>query len=146
MKQRGPAEKKIEAALKSPTQLEFVDTPLTDVIDYLKDYHQIEIQLDKKAMEDAGVGTDTPVTKSLKGVSLRSALRLMLAELSLKYVIKDEVLLITTTEAAENKLTTRVYSVADLVIPIRRRISPAVSAAWAAWAASAARAAASAAP
>ena len=119
MKQRGPAEKKIEAALKSPTQLEFVDTPLTDVIDYLKDYHQIEIQLDKKAMEDAGVGTDTPVTKSLKGVSLRSALRLMLAELNLKYVIKDEVLLITTTEAAENMLTTRVYSVADLVIPIR---------------------------
>ena len=119
MKQRGPAEKKIEAALKTPTQLEFVDTPLTDVIDYLKDYHQIEIQLDKKAMEDAGVGTDTPVTKSLKGVSLRSALRLMLAELNLKYVIKDEVLLITTTEAAENMLTTRVYSVADLVIPIR---------------------------
>ena len=83
MKVRGPAEKKIEAALKSPTQLEFVDTPLTDVIDYLKDYHQIEIQLDKKAMEEAGTGSDTPVTKNLKGVSLKSALRLMLNDLSL---------------------------------------------------------------
>ncbi|MGO8690547.1 MAG: hypothetical protein ACLQLG_13070 [Thermoguttaceae bacterium] len=118
MRQRGPAEKKIEAALKSPTQLEFAETPLTDVIDYLKDYHQIEIQLDKRALDDATIGTDTPVTKSVKGVSLQSALRLMLRELNLTYVIKDEVLLITTTEAAENMLTTRAYSVADLVIPI----------------------------
>ena len=116
------------------------------MIDYLKDYHQIEIQLDKRAMDDAGIGTDTPVTKSLKGVSLKSALRLMLPELNLTYVIKDEVLLITTTEAAENMLTTRV------VLGGRpgdsdpaRRISPAVSAAWAAWAALAARTAASAA-
>ena len=45
----------IEKALQSPTQLEFVDTPLTNVIDYLKDYHQIEIQLDKKAMEEGGI-------------------------------------------------------------------------------------------
>ena len=75
---KGTAEKKIDDALKSPTQLEFVETPLTDVIDYLKDYHKIEIQLDKKALDDVGIGTDTPVTINLKGISLRSALRLML--------------------------------------------------------------------
>ena len=98
---RGPAEKKINEALKSPTQLEFVDTPLTDVIDYLKDYHQIEIQLDKKAMEEASIALDTPVKKNLKGISLKSALRLMLGELGLTYIIQDEVLLITTKEAAE---------------------------------------------
>ena len=34
--QRGLAEKKIAEALKSPTELEFVETPLADVIDYLK--------------------------------------------------------------------------------------------------------------
>ena len=33
----GSAEKKIEEALKSPTQLEFTGTPLRDVIEYLKD-------------------------------------------------------------------------------------------------------------
>ena len=78
---QGTAEKKINEALKSPTQLEFIETPLTDVIDYLKDYHEIEIQIDKKALDDVGIGTDTPVTKNLKGISLRSALRLMLHEL-----------------------------------------------------------------
>ena len=48
--------------------------------------------------------------KNLKGASLKSALRLMLGELGLTYVIQDEVLLITTKEAAEQKLETRSLS------------------------------------
>jgi hypothetical protein len=110
------AEEAIEQALKSPTQMDFIETPLQDVIDYLKDYHHIEIQLDKVAMDDAGVGTDTPVTKNLKGISLRSALKLILHQLNLTYTIQNEVLLITTPEAAESHLIRRVYDVADLVV------------------------------
>ncbi len=66
----------IEAALRSPTQLEFKDTPLPDVIDYLKDYHQIEIQLDKKALDEAGIAKDVHVNCNLGGMPLRSALNL----------------------------------------------------------------------
>jgi len=116
--QRGAKEKEIEDALKSPTQLEFIETQLQDVVDFLKEYHNIEIQIDTRALEQVGIPTDTPITKNLKGVSLRSALRLMLRELDLTYVIEDEVLLITTPEEAEQKLTTKVYPVADLVLPI----------------------------
>ncbi len=112
---QAPAEKRIEAALKSPTQLEFIETPLQDVIDFLKDHHRIEIQIDTRALADVGIGTDTPVTKNLKGVSLRSALRLMLRELGLTHTIQDEVLLITTFEEADTRMTTVVYPVADLV-------------------------------
>ena len=71
------------------------------------------------------------MTVDLKGISLRSALRLMLKELSLTYLIKDEVLLITTPEEADNQLSTKVYPVADLVLPIPQG----GWAAWAAWAA-----------
>ena len=39
----------------------------------------------------------------MKGITLRSALRLMLHELSLTYIIQDEVLLITTPEEAESR-------------------------------------------
>ena len=106
---------KIEAALNSPAELNVKDVPLTDVIDYLKDRYKIEIQLDKKAMDKAGIGTDATVTENLKGISLRSALRLMLRELGLTCVIEDGVLSMTTTEAAEEKLMTVIYPVADLV-------------------------------
>ena len=72
---RGAAEKKITDELHSPTTLEFIETPLADVVDYLKDLHNIEIQIDNKALEDVGGSTDTPITRNLKGISLRSALR-----------------------------------------------------------------------
>ncbi len=106
----------IERALDAPTQLEFVDAPLVDVIDYLKDYHGIAIVLDVKALEDVGIDADESVTVNLKGVSLRSALNQMLRPLDLAWTVHDEVLLITTTEAEENMLCTKVYDVSDLVV------------------------------
>jgi len=113
-----PSEAKIAAALDDKTELEFADQPLSDVVEYLKERHGIEIQLDTKALTDAGIGSDTPVTRNLKGITLRSALRLMLSEMDLTYVIRDEVLKITSKTEAESMLSTRVYPVADLVIPI----------------------------
>jgi len=111
----------IEQALATPTQMEFHDTPLTDVIEYLKDFHTqklghpFEIQLDHKALSDAGIAKDAPVTMILKGITLRSGLNLLLRPLQLTWTIQDEVLLITTPEEAENQLTTKVLDVADLV-------------------------------
>jgi hypothetical protein len=118
LKKRGGAEARITAALQESTSFEFIETPLRDVIEYLRDLHDIEIQIDQRSLDDVGIGTETPVTRSLKGISLRSALRLLLRELDLTYIIRDEVLLITTPEEVENNLTTKVYPVADLVIPI----------------------------
>ena len=105
----------IEDALSSTTQFEFTETPLQEVIDTLKERHKIEIQIDSKALTDVGIGSDTSVTVNLKGVSLRSALNLMLKELNLTWTIQDEVLLITTPEEADNELFVKVYDVADLV-------------------------------
>ena len=113
-----PSEAKIVAALDDKTELEFVDQPLSDVMEYLKERHGIEIQLDTRALTDAGLGSDTPVTRNIKGISLRSALRLMLGEMDLTYVIRNEVLMITSKTEAENMLTNRVYPVADIVIPV----------------------------
>jgi hypothetical protein len=115
-----PAEKKTRAALDAPTTMEFVETPLKDVIDYLKDFHHIQIQLDSKELNKLGVADDTQITASLKEMTLRSALGLMLAKIpnaELTFVFHDEVLLITTKERAQSYefLVTRVYDVADLV-------------------------------
>jgi hypothetical protein len=115
----------IKAALNDPTAMEFSDTPLCDVIEYLKDYHHqkhsaFEIVLDTKALNELGVTSDTPITKNLKGITLRSALRLMLRDLGLTFVIRDEVLLITSPDEAAKPLFKRVYDVADLVPPEER--------------------------
>jgi len=105
----------IERALAGTTKFEFVETPLSDVAAYLQELHKINVILDKKALEDIGVGTDTQITKSLSNVTLRSALKLLLREHNLTWIIRDEVLMITSREQADNCLTTEVYDVADLV-------------------------------
>ncbi len=114
--ERPSAEQKIEQELGKPTQLEFVETPLQDVVDFLKLHHKIEIQVDRKALDDVGLDPSTlPISKNLKGLSLRSALRLTLRDLDLAYLVGDEVLLITTPEDAETRLSTKLYPVGDLV-------------------------------
>ncbi|MGQ9574389.1 MAG: hypothetical protein ACUVUC_03660, partial [Thermoguttaceae bacterium] len=121
LSRRNPVEQKILDALRSPVEgFEFENTPLTDVIDHLRNVHNINIVLDMKALEDQQIDPSTQmVNLSLKGVSLRSALRLMLNPMDLTYIIEDEVLLITSLDRAESKLVTKVYPVADLVIPVQ---------------------------
>ena len=106
------AEKTLAQALGAPTRLEFVETPLEDVIAFLRDQHKIAIEIDKKALDNVGVGTDTPITKNLKDVSLRSALRLLLRELGLTYMADHDVLTITSQDEAAANPQVRVYNVA----------------------------------
>ena len=117
----GSAEQKIYDALDKPLEspIDHEETPLGDVVQQLRDLAGIPIQLDQKALEEAGIAPDTPVTGKLgAGISLRSALRLLLGNVDLTYLIKNEVLLVTTKEKAETNLVVKVYPVADLVLPV----------------------------
>ena len=69
-------------------------------------------------LKDAGVELDTPVSKSVNGLSLQSARKLMLDDLGLKYVIHNEALMITSPAKAESDefMTTKAYPVTDLVL------------------------------
>jgi hypothetical protein len=121
LKATGEAEQRIEKALRSPLHqngLDFVETPLKDVVDGLATDYGIPVQLDTPALEEVGINPDQPVTVNLHNVSLRSALRLMLKNLQLTYIIQDEVMMITTPDAAQKNLVVKVYPVADLVLPI----------------------------
>lgn len=109
------AQAKILAALDQPTDFDFRERPLDDVINYFKHKHEIEILLEAKALTSAGVSTDTPITQTLNNITLRSALRLLLSPLALTYVAGDGYLVITSKTEAENKLSCKIYPVHDLV-------------------------------
>src|SRR5215210_2076285 len=71
------AMKRIEQALSAPlhqTGLDYSDQPLADVVSQLSQEYGIPIQLNKAALEAAGIGTDTPVNVNLHNISIRSAL------------------------------------------------------------------------
>ncbi len=111
-------ERRIQSTLGDETTQSFVELPLTDAIRQISEAHDIPIVVDERALEEIGLSAEEPVTMSLKNVSLRSFMRLMLRELDLTYMIKDEVMQITTIEAAEQNLVNKVYPVGDLVVPI----------------------------
>ena len=107
-------EQKILDALAKPTTVEFLDLPLEDCVTFLKEYHSINVWLDKGKLSDEGVALDQPITLKLAGVSLRSVLNLLLEPVQLAYVVEDDVMKITTEEQAKKKLFTRTYPVGDL--------------------------------
>jgi len=113
-----PTEDKIRRSLDKPTTVDFTETPLEDAISFLKDYHDINIWIDRATLSEDGVALDTPITLKLAGVSLRSVLKLLLEPSQLTYMIEDEVMKITTATKASDKLSVRVYPVGDLVVPI----------------------------
>ena len=114
-----PTTRKVREELEKPTRFDVEQTPLDEVAAFLKEQHKIEIQLDTKALDDVGIGSDTPVTARVRDVSLRSALKLALRSIdpAITFIIEDEVLQITTTEVADEKLVTRIYNVNKLLPP-----------------------------
>ncbi len=116
---RTEREQAIERKLKSPVLVQFNNTPLSEVMHQLMKLAGVNIHLDERGLAEEGVSTDTPVTIKLdEQISLESALNLILEELHLSYVIKDEVLKITSEQRRIGETYPRTYDVADLVIPI----------------------------
>ncbi len=112
-------ELEIQRRLKTPVQMRYEDRPLREVIDSLSQLTGVNIHLDSRGLNQEGVTSDTPVTFNLnREIQLKSALNLILEPLHLSYVIKDEVLKITSEQLRDGDLQTYTYNVADLVIPI----------------------------
>jgi len=115
-------EKQIIETLNKKVSLENLDQiPLRDVIDIIKTTHKIPMIFDSKALQDAGIQEDVLVSINVRDVTLRSALRVLLRPHELTYIIKDEVLQVTSKAAADDIAqngVTKVYPVADLVVPI----------------------------
>ncbi|MBN2216107.1 MAG: hypothetical protein JW719_01895 [Pirellulales bacterium] len=109
------AELRIRKALAEKITLNFTDAELGEVVAHLKCQLNIEIQFDKESLEQLDLGSDTCVTCTVKDVPLRSALKLLLRPLELTTVIRDDVLLITSREEAEQMLVIVIYDVADLI-------------------------------
>jgi type II secretory pathway component GspD/PulD (secretin) len=112
---RSEKEREIENRLYTPVNLNFTDTPLKTVLDDLRSWQGINIYVDQEALDAEAISIDRPVTIKLEQVALRSALPLLLKSAHLTYVIKDDVLQITTEAHAKGRRETRTFGVGDLV-------------------------------
>src|SRR5438132_9086800 len=52
----------VRRKLRAPVSVEFVETPLSDVLDFFHDLTHLEITIDRAALADEGIEADAPVT------------------------------------------------------------------------------------
>lgn len=109
-----------EAALnRRIPEVAFDATPLGDALDTLRDTAGINLRVDWKALENAGVDRAAPVTFRLRNVTVRKALDMLLREAGagtkLAYEIDDGLVEVTTQEVADARLVTMTYDVRDLL-------------------------------
>lgn len=112
------AAKKIRDALDRPVEFAFLDTSLRDIAQWIEKNHGIVVILDTESLAADGKGSELPFMLSGRFTSLANGLSLLLQGQGLDYLIKHDVLLITTKTAASQpeNLSTRLYQVHDLIV------------------------------
>ena len=108
-------DKAILRALNAPVSVDFKNASINEVVEYLSAKAKQPIMLDREALNEAQISYDTPVTVKLDGVSLRTALKRILGDLGLAYVIKDQSLQVTSSVRAKEMLIVRTYYLGDLL-------------------------------
>jgi len=105
------------AALELPTEVEFSETPLTDVAAFLSDLHQTSLLIDRAALADTGLDPDqVTVSLTIANRPLRTVLELLLSDVQGgQFVVVPHLgaLWITTVDRASELRRTAVYRVAE---------------------------------
>jgi hypothetical protein len=107
-------EKKLVESLATPIKNELRNAPFEEAIQQFSSTIDQKIFLDKKSLEDKGVDLRSTVNVP-GGVTARSALRVMLQQQGLTYIIRDNIIQVVSIEEASKVLVTRAYDVRDLV-------------------------------
>jgi len=110
--QSSPEIEAIFTALRKKVTLDFQEKPLREVARSLSALSGVSVLLDVRAI---GIPADTAVSFAVREMTLRSALRLMLRQLDLTFVIQDQVLLITTPDRLQRVRSLALYPVGDLL-------------------------------
>ena len=98
---------------------------LTEAIDQLSTQANINIVFDMVALTAEGVTTNAAVEVPIRNaITLQSALNLVLASHGLVFVVQDEVIKVTSTDAQRKDRKAKTYYVGDLVTPVRSPQNP----------------------
>ncbi len=108
---------RVRTAIAKRADYSFEDTPLGDVAAWIEEQFDIDVVIDTEALAADGKGTETPISFVQPDPTLAEALAHLLSGHGLTYLVRHEVLLITTKASASQpeNLSVRVYQVHDLV-------------------------------
>ncbi len=98
--------------------INFEDLPLSDVVKFFTNATGVNLVLSPMLYEDQGQD-DLRVSLTLKRVSVKTALQIIMELKGLASVYRHGVIMITTPQDARGKPVLRLYSISDLTFRIR---------------------------
>ncbi|HLG41889.1 MAG TPA: hypothetical protein VI643_00895 [Planctomycetota bacterium] len=93
--------------------VEFQDTPLKEVADFIREAVGINLMLDRE------VDGSAAVTFNVRDITVKTLLNYVLKAHELGFIIADGILHIVPIEKARAKVTLNIYDVQDVVAPLR---------------------------
>ena len=101
-----PRTKAVLAKLDEPIAMSFLnETPLRDVLSYMKQatmtstFAGVPVYVDPLGLKETDRSLDSTISIDLDSVPLKTTLRLLLKQVDLAYVVKDGLLIISSTNA-----------------------------------------------
>ena len=114
-----PTEREIEVKLERPLTIEFKNVSLRDAVEAIRKETALNISTDDASMSESLINMNSVmVDESLRDLSARNVLNIVLDKARLKFVVEHNAVRITTEKRAQGKLITKVFSVMELVTPI----------------------------
>lgn len=104
-------------------EVDWDETPLEEVIEWVTEQGPINVVVRWRALEDAGIDRDAPVTLRLKGTTVGTVLNEVLEQVSdleeVRFRGEGSILRISTRTDLNKKMYLRTYNVTDLLVEVR---------------------------
>lgn len=104
-----------KAALAKTVDVALSEQPLQAALRELAAENGLPLRFDERKLEEAGIDRKTPTTFAARGISLESALRLILEEHELAWNFRRNSYVVTSDDEHEQAMPTVAYRINDLV-------------------------------
>ncbi|MDP6959769.1 MAG: hypothetical protein QF645_13265, partial [Planctomycetota bacterium] len=99
-------------------ELDFADSTLEEIVNYIRDYANLNIVIDGSITDE--VDLEKTITFKVTDVVLKIALRLLLSQFDLDFMITEEkVVFITTPQNAGGKAVVELHDIRDILVKIQ---------------------------
>jgi general secretion pathway protein D len=96
-----------------PIDLDFADASLSDIVEFIREYAKVNIEISQEVRREGTA--DKRISFQVKGLVLKSVLKILLSNYGLDYMFEGKLILITTPELAAGKPSLQVHDVRDLL-------------------------------
>lgn len=120
-----PAQRVRDRLASMKIDIDFTNAKLEEVIAYFQEYSGLNFHLDADVRPKEGEDANR-VTIKLKGVTMKTALKLILGPRELGAIYRDGVILIQPKSKLGSQTVTRIYEVRDLTLRLRDFAGPRV--------------------